>query len=93
MTNPTSLTAGTSLISVGPVCIFGLTGNTSNNAATVALHDSATTAGVGAGNLIHTYTLRTGSVGYSYDSMQFISGLCVVFTKNGATADLLLEWY
>ena len=92
MTNGTTLAAGDNLISPGPTQMFSLTGNTSNSAATVALHDCAATADIGAGNLVHTYTLRAGSVGYSYNSLQFITGLCVVFTKNSATADLLLEW-
>ena len=93
MTNGTTLAAGDNLISAGPTMIYSLTGNTSNNAATVALHDCAATADIAAGNLVHSYLLRTGSVGYGYNELQFGKGLCVVFTKNGATADLLLEWY
>jgi len=92
MTAGKSLAAGNNYISVGPVVMYGLTGNTSNNAATVALHDCAAVADIAAGNKLHTYTLRTGSVDYNFNGLMFLKGLCVVVTLNSATADLLLEF-
>ena len=87
-----SLSAGNNFISVGPVALLGLTGNTSNNACTVALHECAAVGDIAAGNLLHTYTLRAGQVDYNFSNLMFATGLCVVVTLNSATADLLLEY-
>jgi len=92
MTAGKSLAAGNNYISVGPVVLYGLTGNTSNNACTVALHDCAATGDIAAGNKLHTYTLRAGQVDYNFNGLMFLKGLCVVVTLNSATADLLLEF-
>lgn len=93
MSRSFTLAAGNNAVSGPATLLKGLhVGNTTNSAATVALHDVLAVGDIAAANLVHTFTLAQGGSSYNFDDMLFPAGLCVVLTLNGATADVLIEF-
>ena len=92
MSSVLSLSAGNTAVSGPATYLKGITGNTSNSAATLALHNVLAVGDIAAGNLVHTYTLAQGSFDFSFDGALFPAGLCAVLTLNSATADVLIEF-
>lgn len=95
-----SVSAGNTLLAVGPVDLLSVSGSCTQggaNTATVALHDVATTGGIAAANLVHTFNLpraggETGTFQFSFTGALFSAGLCAVVTLNSNTADVVIEY-
>ena len=86
-----SLSAGNNFVSVAPTNLLSIAGNTTNSAATLKLYNGKVVGDVVAANLVHTFTLATGSIAYGFDALFFPAGLICVLTLNSATCDILIE--
>ena len=100
MTRLQSVSTGTSLVAVGPVCVMSVSGSCTQGGAspaTLALHNVGVVGDVASGNLIHTFSLpratgETGTFQYTFSGALFPDGLCAVLTLNTNTADVVIEY-